>query len=224
VPLGSVIHGIADSDLAFVLFVLGVGGVFVEVLHPGPSVAGLVGLLGLVGSFVLFSDLPVFYGGVILLVAAYGFFLLHLKMGGHLFPTIAAAVCFVAGGLLLYDPSSNDEVSRPLLAVIAVLFTVLMVVLVRAAIHARELPVVSGVEQVVGSEGTVTHRLAPDGQVRVRGEVWSASSDDGRPLAKGAAVRVVAVRGLRLVVRDARPAAADVPGRSDPPDDQEHRA
>lgn len=55
---------------------------------------------------------------------------------------------------------------------------------------------------MVGREGTVVKRLDPSGYVRVRGELWKAGVEEGRPpVEKGRTVQVLAVRGLRLVVR-----------------------
>ena len=58
--------------------------------------------------------------------------------------------------------------------------------------------VVTGVENLVGSTGTVTTPLAPSGQIRVLGETWEAQAAVTVPV--GETVRVVAVNGLKLDV------------------------
>ena len=55
-------------------------------------------------------------------------------------------------------------------------------------------------EALVGSEGKVVKPLFPVGYVRVRGELWKASSSDGN-LDDGDEVVVTRVDGLRLIVR-----------------------
>ena len=62
----------------------------------------------------------------------------------------------------------------------------------------RHQKVQTGVGTLVGATGEVSERLAPVGQIRVRGEVWEAHSSS--ELSPGARVRVIAVHGLTLEV------------------------
>jgi membrane protein implicated in regulation of membrane protease activity len=55
-----------------------------------------------------------------------------------------------------------------------------------------------GVETLVGTSATVITSCRPRGQVRVAGEIWTATCADGAD--PGEVVRVVAVDGLALVV------------------------
>ena len=55
-----------------------------------------------------------------------------------------------------------------------------------------------GVETLVGAKGTAVGPCRPDGQVRVRGEIWQARCDAGLDTGEQAEVR--AVDGLTLVV------------------------
>jgi len=57
-----------------------------------------------------------------------------------------------------------------------------------------------GPGSLVGVSGTVVRRVAPEGQVRIGGELWRAETR-GAALEPGARVRVEAVRGLTLLVR-----------------------
>jgi membrane-bound serine protease (ClpP class) len=102
---------------------------------------------------------------------------------------------------LLYEPSST-RVSRPLLIGIAVGLGSFFAVVVQAGLRARNAPVLMGVERLVGAEGVVIEALAPRGQVRVQAEVWTATLAAGgtQLVPVGTTVRVLAVRGLSLVV------------------------
>lgn len=62
----------------------------------------------------------------------------------------------------------------------------------------RGLRVRTGAESLVGATGVAVDRLAPTGQVRVRGELWEARAPGEVP--SGATVRVTAVDGLVLAV------------------------
>jgi two-component system chemotaxis response regulator CheB len=61
-----------------------------------------------------------------------------------------------------------------------------------------------GAESMVGGRGEVMAALAPSGQVRVRGELWSAQLEGGGQLEAGRLVEVTRVDGLRLTVRPAK--------------------
>ncbi len=58
-----------------------------------------------------------------------------------------------------------------------------------------------GIDELVGREAVARERLAPEGYVRVRGELWRAriEGDDGA-VEVGTAVEVTGVRGGVLVV------------------------
>lgn len=67
--------------------------------------------------------------------------------------------------------------------------------------YTRRRQVQMGPETMVGSTGTVVTACAPQGQVRVQGELWRARCADGA--AVGEEVRVVALDGLTLLVERA---------------------
>jgi membrane-bound ClpP family serine protease len=81
---------------------------------------------------------------------------------------------------------------------------------VKAAMSARHLPPVGGIEGIVGREGVVEDDLDPEGVVLVSSEQWSARSVAGS-LPRGTRVRVVGVDRLRLDVEPIKEQATAVP-------------
>jgi membrane-bound ClpP family serine protease len=57
-----------------------------------------------------------------------------------------------------------------------------------------------GLPSMVGAVGRVASRLAPEGLVRIKGELWGAVSDEGN-IEAGEDVAVVREDGLKLFVR-----------------------
>ncbi len=57
---------------------------------------------------------------------------------------------------------------------------------------------ITGIETMVGAEGRAVTPLDPDGQVRVRGQIWTAHSPER--IEVGDDVTVTAVDGLKLEV------------------------
>ena len=66
----------------------------------------------------------------------------------------------------------------------------------------------TAIERLIGLRGVAVEPLAPQGYVRVRGELWRSRTEAGiPPIHPGHAVIVAAVRGTTLVVRPAPPSA-----------------
>jgi membrane protein implicated in regulation of membrane protease activity len=59
----------------------------------------------------------------------------------------------------------------------------------------------AGPGRLAGLTGVVTERVAPQGKIRIRGELWNAESVEGEALPPGSRVTVVDVEGLTLRVR-----------------------
>ncbi len=59
-----------------------------------------------------------------------------------------------------------------------------------------------GLPDMIGSKGKVVSQLAPDGLVKIRGELWMAKSAGGE-VDRGREVIVVEQNRLKLVVREA---------------------
>jgi membrane-bound serine protease (ClpP class) len=57
-----------------------------------------------------------------------------------------------------------------------------------------------GLPSMVGAAGKVASRLSPEGLVRIKGELWSATSDGG-DIEVGEDIVVVGEQGLKLSVR-----------------------
>ena len=195
----SILHGLFDPDLAFLFFAFGIAGVVFEVLHPGINIPGVIGIILLVSSFVIFGLLPVNIAGLVLIAAAIAFFVVDLKVPGHGVPTAAGIVSFVLGGLYLFNTSvPNARVSRPLIVGVALAVAACFFFVVRAALRSRKAP---PAKQRIepGMSGIVESELAPTGIVRVGKESWTGRSR-GASIPAGTPVRVVRMSGLTVEV------------------------
>jgi membrane-bound serine protease (ClpP class) len=206
-----ILHTLLSPDFAFIFFYLGLGLIVVELLHPGLSVPGIMGIVFLVAAFVTFGLLPVQIIGVVLLLASALFFLLELKHPGLGVATVGGVACLVLGGLTLFNPSvPNARVSLWVIVPVAGVLVLFFGTVVKAAMAARHMPAVGGIEGIVGMEGVVEDDLDPEGVVLVSSEQWSARSVAG-PVPRGTRVRVVGVDRLRLDVEPIKEQATAVP-------------
>ncbi len=140
--------------------------------------------------------------GIVLLIAE-----AHLPTHGIL--GVVGVIALAASGLLLFNTDSSQfEVSVPVVILVAVLLGAGLSFAVTKAVQARDAPVQTGREELVGTTGDVRVPLTPVGQVYVDGALWRARlADDARDAEaarvreRGARVRVEAVEGLTLRVR-----------------------
>ena len=77
-----------------------------------------------------------------------------------------------------------------------------MLVVATLVVRSQRARAALGPQAMVGTVGIARHRLAPEGTVLVRGEYWTAESED--VVDAGERVEVTGVEGLRLHVRRAR--------------------
>ncbi|MEA2434713.1 MAG: hypothetical protein QOG54_2170 [Actinomycetota bacterium] len=192
------LHTLLSPDFAFLFFYLGIGLLIVEFLHPGLSVPGILGILSLISSFIALGMLPVQLIGLILLLGSAGLFLLELKNPGVGIAGGSAIIMLIVGGLTLFDPAfPGVRVSYWLILPVAGIMGLFFLAVAPAALRARRLPVVTGVERLIGAEGIVVRDIDPTGTAQVAAELWTVESEMG-PIRKGERVRVVGAEGLRL--------------------------
>ena len=210
----SLLHSLITPDFAFIFFYAGIILIIVEFLHPGISVPGIVGSLFLIFSFVSIGMLPVRLSGVILLVLSALCFLVELKHPGLGLPLIGGLVFLIFGALFLFNSAvANASVSLWLVGVVAAALALFFLFVVRGVLAARHLPKNQiPTQTLVGMTGVAINDLMPEGRVRVHHENWTAESDGGGIPAE-TEIRVLEVKGLRLIVTRADEPATALTGQ-----------
>ena len=198
-------HTIVDPNLALILLQVGLLAIAVELYNPGATIPAIVGGICLVLAFVALGNLPVNWGGVILIVLSVVAFLIDVKVNSIVL-TVGGFAMFILGGLLLFTPVTPQAPTMPNVSVSPVFLVVLgaaeaafFLFLLGAVVRSHRFPVLTGKEAMVGVGGIATTDLTPGGMVQVKGEVWSAFAQDSS-IKKGDPVQVAGVDGLRLKV------------------------
>jgi membrane-bound serine protease (ClpP class) len=206
-PFQAFLRLLADPNLAFILFVVGVLLLAFELGSPN-IVTGILGALALVLAFIGFTDLPLNVAGLVLIGFGAVLLVLETQFTSHGLLAIVAAACVAIGAGTLYgNPGMPTvpgvEVALPVIVVMAGLtagFGALIAVTAYRTRRMRASPVLVGSLRVAGEAGTVSTDINPLGSVHAVGEEWTARSEDGRPLPRGARVEVVRQDGLTLYV------------------------
>jgi membrane-bound serine protease (ClpP class) len=190
---------ITDPNVAYVLLLIGIYGLFFEFANPGYILPGVAGAISLVLALYAFQILPVNYAGLALLSLGLIFMLAEAFVPSFGALGIGGVIGFVIGSIILFDQGeAGYAVSLPLILALALLSAGFFLFIVGAAIKARRRPVVSGREELLHMRGEALEDFAGSGRVRIHGEVWQAVTKV--PLSRGEKVRVRSVEGLVLSV------------------------
>jgi membrane-bound serine protease (ClpP class) len=194
---------ITDPNVAYVLMMLGMLGLFFELSNPGVILPGVVGGISLILAFFAFQSLPINYAGLLLILFGIVLLVAEIKIVSHGVLAIGGIVSMALGSLMLFDaPEIGFRVSWWVIVPMVGATAGLFLFVVTAGVRALSSPPVTGTEGLIGKSATVRERLAPDGQVMVAGEIWRAVVQ-GEPLEPGAQVRIIGVDGLTLKVASA---------------------
>ena len=204
-----ILDTLIDPNLIVLFMSVGTLGIIVELWNPGLIFPGTTGAICLILGLFGLQVLPISAAGLLLMILAFAFFAAEAFVPTHGAITLAGAVCFVIGSLLLFEPAGNTyKVSLPVVLAIAGTLAASMALVAMKLVQVRRAPVVTGTSELIGQVGVVRETLGPDGLVFVRGELWRARTE-GDPLPPGTPVRVNRLDdGLVLdVVRAEEPAA-----------------
>jgi membrane-bound serine protease (ClpP class) len=202
------LDALANPDVAILLILAGVFGLYTEFTNPGLIFPGVAGVISLVLGMVALQILPFSWYGLLLFLVGVGCFVAEIFVTSYGVLFAVGVVCFLLGGSMLFEvPELSDlRVSFWSVLVPAVTALSLFMGLVLFAVgRSFRRPQIAGTGELVGMLGKAATPLAPEGKVFVRGEYWNARSEE--PVAAGERVEVTAVEGLSLRVRRARPAS-----------------
>ncbi len=194
---------IANPNLAYILLMLGLLGLYFEFANPGAIFPGVIGGISLLLALFSFQILPVNYVGLLLIILGTVMFVLEIKVTSYGALTMGGVVSLFLGSMMLIK-SPIPELRLSLRYIIPVVFGVSLVFifLVYLVVKAHAKKTLTGKEGMVGEIGKALTSLDLEGKVFVHGEIWRAVSD--MPVNKGDRVKVVEVKdNLTLKVKKA---------------------
>lgn len=208
---------IADPNVAYILMLLGIYGLFFELWNPGFVLPGVIGGICLLLALYAFQLLPISYAGLGLILLGVAFMVAEVFMPSFGALGIGGVVAFVIGSVILFDTDTPGfEISWPLIGIVALTSALFFFAVVYLALKARRRAVVSGSEELIGARGAVLEDFVDGpsrsrrpgsrdinvpryvGRVRVHSEEWQARAT--QPLPRGTEITVTARDGLILAV------------------------
>jgi membrane-bound serine protease (ClpP class) len=190
---------ITDPNVAYILMLLGVYGLFFELWNPGFVIPGVLGAICLLLALYAFHVLPVNFAGIGLILLGIAFMVAEAFAPSFGALGIGGVVAFVIGSIILYDTDVEGyQVAWEVVGTVAVMSAAFFFAVVGLALRARKRAVVSGAEEMLGAAGEALEPFDERGRVRVHSEDWQARTR--APLKAGDRVRVVGRDGLTLIV------------------------
>lgn len=194
-----ILKTISNPNIAYILMMIGLAGLYFEFSHPGAIFPGVIGAIALILAFFAMQTLPVNYAGILLIVLAIIFFIMEMKITSYGLLSVAGVVSLLLGSLMLFKGSPPEmklslQVLLPTIILISGFFVAVASLVFRAQISKPT----TGSTGLVGEIGVVKKALTPEGKVFVHGELWNARSKDR--IDENSKVRIVRVVDLVLEV------------------------
>jgi len=193
---------LVDPNIAFLLLVFGILGLYIEFTQPGFIIFGVVGGICLILALFAINLLPVNYAGVLLIILAMALFILEAMYVSHGVLAVGGVISMVLGAMMMIEapPIPEMRVRMDLAFAVAIPFAVITILLLRLVLRSRSWRGATGREGLVGEIGEVRQKIeeGKKGLILVVGELWRATASQKIPV--GQQVRVVKAQGLLLQV------------------------
>ena len=194
-----IINTLSDPNIAYLLMMAGILGLYMEFSHPGVIFPGVAGGIALLLALTSFQVLPINYAGLLLILLG-----IALLIGEAFLPSfgvlgIGGAISLGLGSLLLFDTEGSDlAVDRSIIFTAVATLSAFILLIGYLVFKSQKKKPTLGLEGLIGEIGEVRMKLSPSGKIFVHGEYWNAEGEG--EIGVGEKVRVVGYDGMCLKV------------------------
>jgi len=195
-----VLGAIANPNIAYILLMIGLAGLYFELSQPGAILPGVIGGIALILALYALQSLSVNYAGVLLILLAIIFFILEVKVTSYGLLSFAGVIALVLGSLMLFPARGfGSQLSMSVFIPTIITVSAFFIIVASLAFRAQMRKPQTGAEALEGALAVVKKDLTPEGKVFIAGELWNAEAEENIP--SGETVQVVAVENLKLKVK-----------------------
>ena len=195
-----ILNALADPNIAYLLMMAGVLGLYMEFSHPGVIFPGVAGTICLILALTAFQVLPINYAGLGLIVLG-----IALLVGEAFAPSfgvlgVGGMISLGLGSFFLFDTEGSDLiVDRSIIFTAVGTLGAFVLAVSYLVFRSQQSKQTLGMAGLIGKIGEVRDKLSPSGKIFVHGEYWNAQAD--REIDVGEKVEVVGYEGMSLKVR-----------------------
>ncbi len=191
---------ITDPNIAYLLMLAAIYGLFFEFSNPGIILPGVTGLICLFLALYAFQLMPVNYVGLSLIFIGMAFLVFEVYISSFGILAIAGVIAFVIGSVMLYDANDDDfRITTTLILGMTTLTTAFVIAMVLMMVNSHKRRVITGHEALIGRDVIVMPDESGMMRVMLDGEIWNAESTS--VLTPGQHVKVIKAQGLILTVK-----------------------
>lgn len=195
-----IINAIADPNIAYMLLMAGILGLYMEFSNPGVLLPGVAGALCMIMALISLQLLSFNYAGLILIVLGIGLLIGEAFMPSFGILGIGGVISLALGSFLLFDtPNSDLSIDRSIIITAVATMASLIFAISYLVFRSQKIRPTMGMEGLLGEIGEVRRKLSPSGKVFVHGEYWNAQADG--EIDVGERIQVVGYDGMNLKVK-----------------------
>lgn len=194
-----ILNVISDPNIAYILLILGIYGIFFELSNPGSILPGVLGGIFILLSLYALQTLPVNYAGLLLILLGIILFIAEIKITSYGLLTVGGIICMAIGSMMLLEsPEPFARISWQIIVAAVFATAAFFTFAVAKGVLAQRKKPTTGKRGLIGEIGQVTAGSNGAWKVFVHGELWDAKGPE--TLSIGDEVKVTGVDGFRLVV------------------------
>jgi membrane-bound serine protease (ClpP class) len=197
-----IVNAIADPNIAYMLLMAGILGLYMEFTNPGVMFPGVTGAICLVLALISLQLLSFNYAGLFLILLG-----IALLVGEAFMPSfgilgIGGVISLALGSFLLFDtPNSDLTIDGTIVYTAVATMAALVLAIGYLVFRSQKAKPTLGMDGLIGEIGEVRAKLSPSGKVFVHGEYWNAQTQTDGQIDVGDKVQIVGYDGMNLKVK-----------------------
>jgi membrane-bound serine protease (ClpP class) len=197
-----IVNAIADPNIAYMLLMAGILGLYMEFSNPGVLFPGITGAICLVMALISLQLLSFNYAGLFLILLG-----IALLVGEAFMPSfgilgIGGVISLALGSFLLFDtPNSDLTIDATIVYTAVATMAALVLAIGYLVFRSQKGKPTLGMDGLIGEIGEVRAKLSPSGKVFVHGEYWNAQTQTDGQVDVGEKVQIVGYDGMNLKVK-----------------------
>ncbi len=195
---------LADPNIAYILMMIGIWGIFFELANPGAIFPGVMGAISLILGLYALQALPVNWAGLLLILLAIILFLLEVKVASSGILALAGVLSMLLGSLMLFEsPEPFLKASYQAVISVTLASAAFFMFVAYKAMRAQLAKPMIGFEALLDKAGeAITDFENGTGKIFINGEIWDAKTQDiNSQIKKGEKIKVISHEGITLIVK-----------------------